>query len=156
MLDWYDICWQQIVAFQWQLSSFQARMSNLNNMTGSLLDRMDDSMDKITMNDDQHHDNSLSSWSECPFLLGQWPHLLLVVISHWTIFLIGKYFSLVNISHWKIFLDWKIFLTQKYFSIGKYFTLDNISHRKIFLTGKYFSNGQSPMCRFFLSPPSRS
>jgi len=40
-------------------------------MVGSLLDNMDDILDKITMNDDQHHDNSLSSWSECPFLVGQ-------------------------------------------------------------------------------------
>ena len=51
--------------------TFQLKMANLNNMVGSLLDNMYDILDKITMNDDQHHDNSLSSWSECPFLVGQ-------------------------------------------------------------------------------------
>ena len=41
--------------------TFQLKMANLNNMTGSLLHKMDDILDNITMNDDQHHDNSLIS-----------------------------------------------------------------------------------------------
>ena len=36
-------------------------MANLNNMTGSLLHKMNDIVANITMNDDQHYDNSLIS-----------------------------------------------------------------------------------------------
>ena len=40
---------------------FQLKKANLNNMTGSLLHKMNDIVANITMNDDQHYDNSLIS-----------------------------------------------------------------------------------------------